>query len=165
MRLVAAIVILGGLAAAAFWLPFGGRTGWQRAQQQGLPGAAARAVGSAARSVGAAAGAAWRWANDPGTKAARSEPGKVHSAARPEPVHARTAPPRSSEEAAPKTSAAHAPARQVALAKELRQSPAASPPPADAASRRDHIVHAPPPEALDPSDRAALDRLVSRAHP
>jgi hypothetical protein len=184
MRLVAAIVITGGLAATAAWVPIEGRTLWQRAEAHGLPGTAARAVGTAARTVGTAAAGTWRWANS--TSAARSvrRPGEAeHSPVGKAGWHAKAGQGTGHAESAhgaASRAAPGSPASSIALpaAGASPASPALAPlvpghvasaprtlaaAPAAPPKHHDGIVPAAAPEELSDGDRAALDRLVGSA--
>ena len=166
MKLVAVIILVGGCAAAALWVPLDGRTLWQRAEDKGVPSAAAHAVGTAARTVGTAAGSALRWATSskakptapvaPTEKTVKASPRKWERAekkfvqvpavqqgdAEPAPVVPR---PVASEKA-----------RTVALAQPLPAQP-------PAATGKDRIVRTAAPESISSGDRAALDQLVAKA--
>jgi hypothetical protein len=177
MKLVAAIILLGGLTAAALWVPYQGRTLWQRAEEKGVPSATAHVVGSAARSVGTAAASALRWATSskappaaplPEKKAARkAEKSEAKKAApaplraepkdvQPAPAVARAAPAPAPAPVVPKPVASER-ARTLALA----PAPLAAVPPA--ATGGDKIVRTTAPERISSGDRAALDQLVAKA--
>ena len=172
MKLVAALILIGGCAAAALWVPLplsgGGRTLYQRAEEKGVPAATAHAVGSAAKMVGTAAGSALRWATSAkapppaqleGKKPVARKAEKVPSPARPDHkpgqpaavAHAPAAPP-----VVPKPVASEK-ARTLALA------PVPLPAQAPAATGQDKIVRTAAPERISSGDRAALDQLVAKS--
>ena len=185
MKLVATLIVLGGLATAAAWVPLDGKTLWQRAEQRGLPETTARAMGTAARTVGSAATGVYRWANGAGSSKTPAVRKAGESKAAPATAHAPSSVPSGAARAAaqPPAAARPAAARKVALAPVVPLAPVAtlksdaapaavphakvSPPEAVAApaaeAGRDGIVRAAPPEKLSTGDRAALDQLVSRA--
>lgn len=178
MKLVAAIILIGGCAAAALWVPLplslpgGGRTLYQRAEEKGVPAATAQAVGSAARSVGTVAGSALRWAT---SKTQPVQPLETKAAARkaeekPAPAVRTGHPERSDVQPAP-PAVAHAPSTvPVApkpVASEKARTLALAPLPltaqAPAATGQDRIVRTAAPERISSGDRAALDQLVAKA--
>lgn len=174
MKLVAAIILLGGCAAAALWVPLplsgGGRTLYQRAEERGVPAATARAVGTAAKTVGTAAGSALRWAttskSPPPAQPAEKKPvarkaEKKTATARPEhqdlqPAPAAAARPPAAAPVVPKPVASEK-ARTLALA------PVPLPAQAPLATGQDKIVRTAAPERLSSGDRAALDQLVAKS--
>ena len=188
MKLVAAIILIGGCAAAALWVPLplswplsgGGRTLYQRAQEKGVPAATAKAVGSAAKSVGTAAGSALRWATSRagGKSPAPVQPIETKPVARkadkkpaPAPKPERTG--SAAQEGAQPAPAAVAHAASAApvvprpVASEKARTLALAPAPlaaqAPAATGQDKIVRTAAPERLSSGDRAALDQLVAKA--
>ena len=165
MKLVATLIVLGGLAVAATWVPLRGQTLWQRAEQRGLPSTAARAMGNAARTVGTAATGVYRWANGSGPSKS-AVPVRRAGEPRTAPAAALRAAPQAAAQA---PAAARPAARKIALApvgateaspQEAAPTTAAAP---AAGPGRDGIVRASAPEKLSNGDRAALDQLVSRA--
>ena len=165
MKLVALVIVLGGLAVAAAWVPLQGRTLWQRAEQRGLPAAAADAVGFAARTAGTAVAGVYRWARSsaPSTHSTPSTPWRTAARRAGEPKAA----PAPQVPAQPGAGSRAPVARKLAVAPAPAALPTAAPAQAAAApvaeAGRDGIVPAAAPERLTGSDRAALDQLVSRA--
>jgi hypothetical protein len=170
MKLVLAIILLGGCAAAALWVPYQGRTLYQRAEERGVPAATAHAVGSAAKSVGIAAGSALRWATTSKAPpaAAAAEKKSVAAVARKaekKPVPAPAAAERKDVQPAPVAHAMPVVPKPVASekARTLVLAPAPLVAQAPAATGQDRIVRSAAPERISSGDRAALDQLVAKA--
>lgn len=187
MKLVAALILIGGCAAAALWVPLplsgGGRTLYQRAEEKGVPAAAAHAVGSAAKTVGTAAGSALRWATSSkapppaqpeGKKPVARKAEKKPAAAPARPVQLERVEHKDVQPAP--AVVARAPAAQAPAASPVVPKPVASekartlafapvplPAQAPAATGQDKIVRTAAPERISSGDRAALDQLVAKA--
>jgi hypothetical protein len=175
MKLVAAIILVGGCAAAALWVPYEGRTLYQRAEEKGVPAATAHAVGTAAKTVGTAASSALRWATA-SKPPAPAQPAEKKPAARKAEKKPAAAPARPEQrDVQPAPAVAHAPVaapvvapvvpRPVASekARTLALAPVPLPAQAPAATGQDKIVRTAAPERISSGDRAALDQLVAKA--